>query len=330
MEKRGLAVVVPTYQRPKLLAALLGDLARQSRRPDAVVVVDGAPRGIESARSVVAWHAERRDAVVRYVPSNHSNLPYQRWLGRRTAGDRGTLLYLDDDVRLREPHIVETLVRPLESTSDTVAGVTAPILFGNTGGAGRESAIAVTRIRLGVSWRYKPGDLAPNGERIPLTATARPYERVGWLRGGAMAIRASFLSDRRFPKDLLALAERGWGLGEDTILSRHLLERGELLLATRAAVWHPGDDPTRAYSREPWRLGYATAYSRRLVNDHYRGSASPTTADRQLLARSLAGAALLHCVRRPAFGAWLRSGRDRRRAAASAIGSALPRRRLAA
>ena len=38
---RRLTIAIPTYRRAHLLGRLLGELARQTRRPDRLVVVDG-------------------------------------------------------------------------------------------------------------------------------------------------------------------------------------------------------------------------------------------------------------------------------------------------
>lgn len=301
MEKRSLAIVVPTFRRPALLARLLADLARQNRRPDVVAVIDGSPTGSASARPVVATIATESNLTARYLPSNHANLPYQRWLGCRAVSDCEMLLYLDDDVRLPSPDIVERLVRPLESADQSIVAVTAPIAFGLSSDRPLVPKSKRRSLNFGVTRRYGPGELAPNGERIPVLPGRRDYESVGWLRGGVMAIRTEFLTRECFPDDLFALAERGWGLGEDTVLSRHLFEKGKLLCAMAAEVLHPGDSPTAAYTRETRELGYATAYSRRLVNDHFRGSAATTLGDRWALARSLAACTLLHGVRRPLF-----------------------------
>ncbi len=302
MENRRLAIVIPTFKRPAPLARLLADLVCQSRQPHVLAVIDGSPNRQGGARSVIATIARQSNLSARYLPANHANLPYQRWLGRRAVADCEMLLYLDDDLRLPSPDIVQKLVRPLESHDRRIAAVTAPIAFGSIAGPHLTPRPKQERSNFGVSRRYGPGDLAPNGERIPVTLGGRDYEPVEWLRGGVMAIRASFLTRQCFPDDLFALAERGWGLGEDTVISRHLLERGKLLCATSTVVLHPGDSPTRAYVQHTRELGYATAYSRRLVNDHYRGSASATLVQRWTLARSLVASTLLHSIRRPAFG----------------------------
>ena len=95
-----------------------------------------------------------------------------------------------------------------------------------------------------------------------------------------MGFRRDALRETCFPDALLALAERGEGLGEDTVLARHVLSQGDLLLVHDLGVEHPDDDSTQAYATEGFKAGYALAYSRRLINDNYRGFDQPTWGDR--------------------------------------------------
>jgi hypothetical protein len=109
-----------------------------------------------------------------------------------------------------------------------------------------------------------------------------------------MAFRMSALNDEVFSDDLFALAEVGCGMGEDTFLGRRLLPRGELYFANCAVFDHPNADTPKAYPTQRFRKGLADSYSRRFLNDHYRGIASPTVADRWALVKSWFGAALLY------------------------------------
>jgi hypothetical protein len=108
-----------------------------------------------------------------------------------------------------------------------------------------------------------------------------------------MAVSMEALTPDCFSEDLFALAAIGAGLGEDTILSRRLRSKGRLVQASRVYVEHPSIDATRAYSRDGSAHGYATAYSRRAVNDAYRGLDRPTLRDRWSLITSYVGCSLL-------------------------------------
>lgn len=298
-----LAVCVPTYRRPQLLKLLLDDLARQTLRPELLIVVDGDPVSGE-ARHVA--YSSRLPCRVAYLPSNHANLPYQRYLGWRAAAGCRWLVYLDDDLRITQTECIERLVQPLQWRNRRVAGVTARIVFPRKeqnapslpGCACDRRGRASWLVRwFGAGGRTPAGGLTPAGNRKRPICNGDDYAAVNWLHGGVMAFPHEVLDANCFSEDVFALAETGCGLGEDTILSRKAGERGELLFAFCAGVEHPHADTPKAYAVGNFQLAYATALSRRLINDNYRASERPTLADRLSLLRSYAGNTLLHWSR---------------------------------
>ena len=103
---------IATRGRPGPLRRLLSDLARQSAQPNRLVIVDAEPESGE-ALAVLEDHqlCPRTRAI--YIPSNHKNLPYQRYLGWRVAHGCDWLLYLDDDLRLPQTNAIERILEPL-------------------------------------------------------------------------------------------------------------------------------------------------------------------------------------------------------------------------
>jgi hypothetical protein len=213
-------------------------------------------------------------------------------------------LYLDDDLRIPSRDGVEKVLAPLAWDGGSVVAVTAAISFPNCGGQDegralpeqlwRERRSARLARRWGATHKLRPGGLSAAGQRRPICDRGGDYEPVEWLRGGVMAFRASALSRDCFVPAMFALAEMGCGLGEDTLLARMVRSRGTLLLALRAGFEHPGDDAPRAYSTTGFQLGYAHAYSRRLLNDHYQGHQPPSLKERLELLRGYAGNILVH------------------------------------
>src|SRR5438045_3007399 len=83
-----------------------------------------------------------------------------------------------------------------------------------------------------------------------------------------MPCRMDALTEDCFSPDLFGLAEHGFGHGEDTLLSRRLGSKGGLVFVSSASFLHPCTDAPKAYSTRARKMGFGTAYSRRLLNDN--------------------------------------------------------------
>lgn len=125
-----LAVCIPTFRRPDLLRRLMSDLSQQTRQPRLLVIVDGDPASGEVRKALCAAEFSAFQEVV-YLPSNHANLPYQRYLGWRASGGCEWLLYLDDDLRISQANFIEKLVAPFAWPGQEIAGVTGEIVHPN-------------------------------------------------------------------------------------------------------------------------------------------------------------------------------------------------------
>ena len=295
-----LAVCIPTYKRSHLLELLISDLLRQTRCPDHLILVDGDPESGNVKRMLAALDAP---VPISYVPSNHGNLAYQRYLGWRVAANSGAsiLVYFDDDERLMQSNVLELLTLPLGQAA--VVGVGCHIRFGENSD-GTDAAVArgnrkqsVLVKMLGSGRKELPGRLTPSGHRVSPTDDGSDYIEVDWLRGGVMAYWMAAISQESFSDDLFALDHVRCGLGEDTILSRRIGASGKLLYTFRTVVDHPNADKPKSYPHEGRRYAYSATYSRRFLNDHYRVYAAPTASDRWNLVKSYAGNLLLVWMR---------------------------------
>jgi len=296
-----LCICIPTFKRASLLRLLVEDLAQQSIRPSALVVVDGDPDSGEVRQTLAA--ASLPASRVVYLPSNHANLAYQRYLGWRAASVLGAdnLIYFDDDQRIYQCDVLEWLTRPLLAPDSGVAGVGC---YSRVPESGHDAAMnhlmarqephrLVRLFGSRASLGLKPGDLTPTGHRVALNATGQDYETTTWLQGRVMAYRMSAIDANTFSDDLFALTHVHCGLGEDTFLSRRVGARGKLLYTFRAVVEHPNADTPKAYPYEAFKYAYAATYSRRFLNDYYRVFDPPTARDRWALAKSYVGITLL-------------------------------------
>jgi hypothetical protein len=283
-------------------------LCVQTCHPDILIVVDGDPATGAVVRMLREIAVPKAWKII-YVPSNFANQPYQRYVGWKVAVRDAcrVLLYLDDDLRIHQPDAVEKTVAPLFADNDIV-GITSVINFGDLSKlpdmemlverdhlSHRQSPWLVRL--LGSTHQMAPGRMSPTGQRTSPARDGREYEPMDYLRGGVMAFRMSALSDDCFSPDLFSMAQRGWGMGEDIVLFRRVATRGQLCLAWCAQVDHPYDDPPRCFPAQAYRFGFTVAYSRRLMNESYRGFAAPTWSDRLILLKSYVGNLLLNWYR---------------------------------
>ena len=302
-------VCICTYKRVNLLALLIEDLLKQTTKPEIIIVIDGYPDNKEVIDLIITRFA-KNDLRFIYLPSNHSNLSYQRYLGWKVATNYKTdlLLYLDDDLRINQSNAIEQMMHAF-ITDTSVVGVTSRIKMGELGEQFRAHRILQDRnkdsrqkkksiaIDLPAVLIYKqPGGLTPSGDRILpiINEGISEFLEVQWLRGGVMMYKMSAINAECFLEDLFAVDHIRCGKGEDTILSRRVMSRGKLLFASHVTIDHPNADLPKTYPISAYKLGYSTAYSRRFLNDHYRVNSKPFILDRLFLAKTYLGNNLIN------------------------------------
>jgi glycosyltransferase involved in cell wall biosynthesis len=304
-----LSICIPTYKRSHLLERLIHDLSLQTVQPDALIVVDGDPEAGDVLRMLSDFEQPEGWRVI-YVPSNHSQVSYQRYLGWKTATGLkaegfGVFVYIDDDIRIHEPDTLDKIIAPLLWEDRHVVGVTPQIQSPEDDESPIKDIIKIPRrskppllaVLFG-SHRSTPlGGLSPGGHRLVQENNGQDYVSIDWLRGGVMAFRLDAMTENTFSEDLFAVDHIRCGLGDDTFISRRVGTRGELLLAFCAAVEHPKADVSRAYPYQPRRLAYTRAYSRRFLNDHYRDFDPPRISDRFALVKAYIGTTILNWLR---------------------------------
>lgn len=94
------SVIIPTLNEEKYLPLLLQDLARQSRVPKEVLVVDG------SSTDATVRLAKQYPEVT--VISTHSGVGHQRQLGLKAATGK-YLIFFDADVRIHTNFVKDTI-----------------------------------------------------------------------------------------------------------------------------------------------------------------------------------------------------------------------------
>jgi GT2 family glycosyltransferase len=300
------ALCICTYRRVELLRALLLDLQSQTLLPGTIVIVDGDPASGEVLN--ILKNISFPDGIsIGLVPSNHSNLPYQRYLGWLASQemDASFLLYLDDDLRLCQEDAIEKLLNYLKSDT-SIAGATSEIKFGAMDEFSSSQPALVEHSKsgqnksfvvhlLGSSRGIPPGGLTPSGHRVaPIKTGKMTISTVQWLRGGIMFFRLTALRKEAFSEDLFALYHIHCGKGEDVFLSRQVMQFGKLIYAHDVIVEHPNSDLPKTYPISSHNLAYATALSRRFLNDHYIPAQSPRLVHRIQLLKSYMGNLLIY------------------------------------
>lgn len=302
LDKRSIAVCIPTFKRTQLLERLLHDLFQQTLQPALFTVVDGDPDSGDVLALLGGLTFPESSAAI-YVPANHANLAYQRYVGWRIAADQraDVLVYFDDDQRIYQRDVLEWLTKPLEDQQGDVVGVGCYSRTPENIYDPETAHLATKRPPHWLVRRYgskkalglNPGQLTPVGHRIGLVDGGQDYVETDWLQGRVMTYRMAAISQETFSSNLFALTHVHCGLGEDTFLSRRVGARGRLLYTFRAVVDHPDADTPKAYPYEAYRYAYAATYSRRFLNDTYRVYEPPTRSDRWALVKSYAGNILL-------------------------------------
>jgi glycosyltransferase involved in cell wall biosynthesis len=288
------------------LELLLLDLLQQTQLPQTIIIVDGDPSSGQ-VQGLLRHLDFPHDVSIHFIPSNYSNLSYQRYVGWLVASLRQALflLYLDDDLRIYERDVINKLMGHIQSDSD-IAGCTAVIRMGtldekfSNNSALKEQSNSENRIvayakSLSPFRNTLPGGLTPVGHRISPDHSGKT-SAVEWLHGGVMLFRMQSLIKSSFSADLFALDHIRCGKGEDTFLSRQVMRSGKLIYANDVIIDHPNSDLPAAYPISAYKLAYATAYSRRFQNDHYRIVRPPYFTDRLHLFKSYVGNNLINFV----------------------------------
>ncbi|MEL7655691.1 MAG: glycosyltransferase [Bacillota bacterium] len=301
-----LALCICTYKRANSLRVLLDDVTKQTLQPEKLIIVDGDPGSNEVLQILDESKLETLCEIV-YVASNHGNQTYQRYLGFRVAKsyvNLDYLLFLDDDLRIHHEDSIRNIIFPLTWEKPVVSSVTGNLIFSSSK-INHDEKVTLSDLRggllennifaklLGSKGKVIPGDVSPTGNRV-LPATGQKYANIRWLSGGSIAFRLSLLDENILSDDIFAMNYLRLGLCEDLVISRRMLERGDLIFATNATFHHPSETSPTAYSSDASRFGYALAYSRRWFNDNYRGLHPPTFGDRVSLLKFFIGSLLVH------------------------------------
>ncbi|GAJ30538.1 glycosyltransferase [Acidomonas methanolica] len=223
------AIGIATSGRPEVLAALIGDLGRQTMRPDTVVISHATPGDIAGIAAPQNWP----EGVLRFLTGRLGLTAQRNAILDSIANEADIVLFLDDDFFLA-PTYIEEMIAAFRSDS-RIVGVTGRVLEDGAKGPGLTAEYAL-------EWLRRPAD-------APADAVIEAFNTYGCNMAFRLdAIRAAGLRfDERLPL---------YGWYEDMDFSRALRDRsrGRIIRAMRAEGVHLG---SKRGKTSGLRLGYS-------------------------------------------------------------------------
>jgi cellulose synthase/poly-beta-1,6-N-acetylglucosamine synthase-like glycosyltransferase len=250
------SIILPTRDRPYVLARTLESLRQQSAQPAEIIVVDGSSG--QDGKEVVNGHLARTATGCKVVwkPATRIGAAAQRNEGAAASVEPFTL-FVDDDV-LFEPGCLRNLWDAINKDK-TIGGVSAMITNQRYQSPGFTSRAVFTMLHgrceksfagkvIGPAVNLLPEDRADLPEVVP----------VEWLNMGCTMYRREAL-----PSPPLDTFFNGYSLMEDLALSLRVARRGWKLANVRSARIFHDSQPG------PHKSDVAALSAMELRNRHY-------------------------------------------------------------
>ena len=219
---RPVAAVIPCWNRADDVHACLTALARQSQRPDRVIVVDNASD--EPIRPANA-HAGFEIEVVRLESNAGGSGGFNAGIRRALTSEQDPLVWLLDSDAVPEPHALEQLIVAL---ADTDAGICGSALVDPVRQAAYECGGAIGR------W---------TGELVPIRPTGDHPRAVDYVAACSMLVDARvFRVSGMFPDTFI--------VNDDAMFCQRARAAGFRVVGVpRSRVQHPTPDGHRGPQR---------------------------------------------------------------------------------
>ena len=237
-----LSIAICTRHRPGPLVACVRSVARQTRRPTELIVVDDGKLSAGDLRTLASI-CESAGIPFVYLHKGEPGLPKSRNLAVRHA--RGEIVqFLDDDVTVA-PEFCREILRLFAADADGALVGTEGTLIEP---AGRRAGDRVFDwvYRVAGWWALRPRPC----RRPPLPPVLRDRRRATptWnIVGATMAFRRSALLEHPFDERL-----SGYALGEDRELAYRLGRRGWIVRSPAARAVHHRESAGRP---DPFAFG---------------------------------------------------------------------------
>lgn len=253
--RRGLtdcSLVIPTYERPAAVTALLDALLLLADTPSDVVIVDGS-RGRATGEALEAWIATNTPHFDLSYVRSPAGLTLQRNVGV-DASTGAYLFFLDDDC-VPYPDYFQAIRDVFARDTTGQVGAVAGAIVNNMGGA--LSWRWRMRFVLALAQRADPGSYLNSGVSLPITHVPHftGTRRVQVVPGGAVAYRRAVLDEQRF-----SLYFSGYAQGEDLEMSLRIGRDWTLLWCGDAHVSHNPAPQGRPNANKKGRMEVRNRY----------------------------------------------------------------------
>jgi len=218
-----IAFIIPTRNRPDLLAQLLQNLQEQTVKANQIIIVDGSDQPIEPE---IKQFLSPNVSYMRVFPPS---LTKQRNEGLKALDKDITLVgYLDDDMTV-EKDAVEAMLRFWEHCSDDIGGSSFNI---TNQSSSRPSLLSRLFGKLFYFGEVGQGAVHRSGyNRIVSPVLKDTY--TDWLCGGATIWRKQILEEFKYDEWF-----KGWAYLEDVDFSFTVSKRYKLVVVQAARVQH--------------------------------------------------------------------------------------------
>jgi len=222
--KSGLALIIPTRNRPDLLRRLLANLEKVSLKPDAIIIVDSSDAGnyFELKSEVIKIHQ---------IMTEYKSAAIQRNIGldylfyHKNAKDIRFISFLDDDVMVPNDYF-ELVLKGFTQINDCVG-------LSGIAKTSENTRIKIKRSRL-TDWigiTGNPGILT--GAAVNISPIGlREKTEVDWLIG-CSTWKADCFQNLRFESDFF-----GQSIFEDVIISARARKLGKLICDPSIVLRH--------------------------------------------------------------------------------------------
>jgi GT2 family glycosyltransferase len=265
----GISVIIATAFREATLLRTLEALARQTRRPDEVVVVDGATApGVGSA---VTGKASALGLKIIYKRAGQPSAAAQRNLGVELASG-SILLFLDDDA-YPEPDCVEKILAVFATDSPGAIGGVGTLLSNQHSHPPSPRARRWFEFLAGEKRESYSGTvIGPAVNILPQATEDGRIVPVEWLNSTCTAYRRKAFLAERFGERFV-----GYSFMEDVDLSVRIARHWKLVVHTGAQAYHDSQPSRfkRPYARARMMLEnryyvMTTTLRRTTLKDHLK------------------------------------------------------------